>query len=157
VSGINLEDRLRTLTTMEIGALRAEWRRMYRVSPPPRLRLDPLTHGIADKWQAAALGGLPSAIRRRLLALAEGGDDEGGAPRIPPAPRLRPGTRLLRSWRGRTMSVTVTEDGFLFEGRRYASLTEIAKAITGAHGSGPRFFGLTKFRQLLDGVPVDAR
>ncbi len=153
---LDLEDRLRSLVTMNITALRTEWRRLYRVSPPPRLRRDLLTRGIADKWHEAALGGLPSAVRRRLLALAEGGQAEGDAARVPPAVRLRAGTRLLRTWHGRTMSVTVTEDGFLFEDQRYTSLTEVAKAITGSHWSGPRFFGLTKSRRVLDGVPVDA-
>ncbi len=152
MSRVNLDDRLRTLTAMKIGALRAEWRRLYRVSPPPRLRRDLLSRGIADRWQEVALGGLASAISRRLLALAEGGRTEGDATRVQPAVRLRPGTRLLRTWRGRTMSVTVTEDGFLFEDRRYASLTEIAKAITGAHWSGPRFFGLAETRQAVDGA-----
>ena len=146
MSGVDLDERLRTLTTMDIAALRAEWRRLYRVSPPPRLRRDLLTRGIADRWQETALGGLPSALRRRLLALAEGGQDEDAVTRAQPAPRLRPGTRLLRAWRGRTMSVTVTDDGFLFEDRHYTSLTEVAKAITGSHWSGPRFFGLVKPR-----------
>ena len=151
MSGVDLDERLRTLTTMDIAALRAEWRRLYRVSPPPRLRRDLLTRGIADRWQETALGGLPSALRRRLLALAEGGQDEDAVTRAQPAPRLRPGTRLLRAWRGRTMSVTVTDDGFLFEDRHYTSLTEVAKAITGAHWSGPRFFGLARTGGVLNG------
>ncbi len=149
MSGCDLDERLRSLATMDIAALRAEWRRLYRVAPPSRVRRDLLTRGIADKWQEAALGGLPGAIRRRLLALAEGGEEEGGEARAQPAPRLRPGTRLLRTWRGRTLSVTVMEEGFLFEDRRYTSLTEIANAITGAHWSGPRFFGLAKARPVL--------
>ena len=151
MSGVELDERLRTLATMDIAALRAEWRRLYRVSPPPRLRRDLLTRGIADKWQEVALGGLPGTIRRRLLAMVSGGQDEGDAGRVQPAPRLRPGTRLLRTWRGRTMSVTVLDDGFLFEDRRYTSLTEVAKAITGAHWSGPRFFGLARTGGVLNG------
>ncbi len=95
------------------------------------------------------MGGLPGTTRRRLLALAESRQERETA-RVPPAPSLRPGTRLLRTWRGRTMSVTVLDDGFLFEDRRYASLTDVAKAITGSHWSGPRFFGLTKTRPVLD-------
>ena len=146
MSGADLDERLRTLATMDIAALRAEWRRLYRVSPPLRLRRDLLTRGIADKWQDAAMGGLAASVRRRLLAPVSGGQDEGEAGRVQFALRLRPGTRLLRTWRGRTMSVTVLEEGFLFEDRRYASLTEIAKAITGSHWSGPRFFGLAKPR-----------
>jgi len=54
------------------------------------------------------------------------------------------GTMLVRQWRGHTHTVLVREDGFEYEGQRYRSLTVIAERITGAHWSGPRFFGLTK-------------
>jgi hypothetical protein len=62
-----------------------------------------------------------------------------------PAPiTLKPGTRLVREWRGQTLSVLVSEDGcFDWNGKRYASLSMIAREVTGAHWSGPRFFGLT--------------
>jgi Protein of unknown function (DUF2924) len=53
-----------------------------------------------------------------------------------------PGARLVREWHGRTHTVTVTEDGFEYAGANYASLSKVAKKITGAHWSGPRFFGL---------------
>ena len=153
MSGVDLDERLRALATMDIAALKAEWRRLYRVSSPPRLRRDLLTRGIADKWQEAALGGLPSTASRRLRALVEGGKEDSTAARPQPAATcLRPGTRLLRTWRGRTLSVTVLDDGFLFDDRRYTSLTEVAQAITGAHWSGPRFFGLAKARPVLDGA-----
>ena len=56
--------------------------------------------------------------------------------------RLKPGTRLVREWNGRTYTVTITEDGFAYNGMTYSSLTKIARIITGAHWSGPRFFGL---------------
>ncbi len=59
------------------------------------------------------------------------------------APTIKPGTRLLRSWNGRTIAVTAIEDGFLFEERRYRSLSAIAREVTGTGWSGPRFFGLT--------------
>jgi Protein of unknown function (DUF2924) len=55
---------------------------------------------------------------------------------------LKPGARLVREWDGRTHTVTVTEDGFEYAGKNYPSLTKIAQKITGAHWSGPRFFGL---------------
>ena len=58
------------------------------------------------------------------------------------SPHLRPGTRLVREWNGRTHVVDVSEDGFAFDGKTYRSLSAIAKRITGAHWSGPRFFGL---------------
>ena len=107
MSRVDLDGRLRSLTAMDIAALRAEWRRLYRVSPPPRLRRDLLTRGIADKWQEAAMGGLSGTIRRRLLALAEGRQEEGEAGRVvQPTPRLRPGgtirdfVRGAIGWRG---------------------------------------------------------
>ena len=59
-----------------------------------------------------------------------------------PAASLRPGTRLVRSWNGETYSVLVTDDGYVFNDQTFGSLSSIAKAITGAKWSGPRFFGL---------------
>ena len=59
------------------------------------------------------------------------------------ASSLKPGARLVREWHGRTHTVTVTEDGFEYAGTVYASLSTIAKKITGAHWSGPRFFGVS--------------
>jgi hypothetical protein len=61
---------------------------------------------------------------------------------VVPIPTFRPGTRLVREWNGRTHVVDVSEDGFVFDGKTYGSLSAIAKRITGAHWSGPRFFGL---------------
>ena len=59
-----------------------------------------------------------------------------------PSLSLKPGARLVREWRGRIHTVTVTEDGFEYTGTSYPSLTKIANKITGGHWSGPRFFGL---------------
>ena len=56
--------------------------------------------------------------------------------------RLVPDARLMRDWNGRTNVVDVVEDGFIFGGETYRSLSAIARKITGAHWSGPRFFGL---------------
>jgi hypothetical protein len=70
-------------------------------------------------------------------------------------PRLKPGARLVREWHGRTHTVVVVEDGFEFEGRLYRSLTSIAREITGAHWSGPRFFGLAKTAATSGGDTLD--
>ena len=59
---------------------------------------------------------------------------------------LKPGARLMREWRGSTHTVVVTENGFEYAGEVFPSLTRIAHAITGAHWSGPRFFGLIRKR-----------
>jgi hypothetical protein len=55
---------------------------------------------------------------------------------------LRPGTVLVREWHGVGHQVTIIEQGVLFRGERYRSLSEVARLITGARWSGPRFFGL---------------
>ena len=102
-----------------------------------------MMRAIAYRVQEIAYGGLSKATLRRLRALAASTDNDGNVPETA-VPRLRPGTRLVREWRGRTHTVIVTETGFDYRGRTYPSLTHIAKVITGAHWSGPRFFGLVK-------------
>src|SRR6202023_2511954 len=86
-------------------------------------------------------GGLGKATRRKLQSMAKALRTTG---RVGPTPSLslKTGARLVREWRGRTHTVTVAEDGFEYAGTSYPSLTKIAKKITGAHWSGPRFFGL---------------
>jgi hypothetical protein len=98
--------------------------------------------GILPCWRWCHCGAsVVTAARRKLQTMAKALRTTG---RVGPAPSLslKPGARLVREWRGRTHTVTVTEDGFEYAGTRYPSLTKIAKKITGAHWSGPRFFGL---------------
>ncbi|MEQ9015746.1 MAG: DUF2924 domain-containing protein [Marinovum algicola] len=132
----DLADRLAALEGLDVPGLRAEWQRLYGVAPPPRLGRTLLTLAVAWQLQAAVKGGLAPATRRRLAALA------GGAPprRVD---RLRPGDRLVRVWAGESHTVLVLDTGFEWRGRRWRSLSAIARSITGARWSGPRFFGLT--------------
>ena len=120
--------------------LRREWRRLYH-SYAPRISRDLLILGISYRLQEIEHGGLGNATRRKLRTLAKTLRTTG---RVGPTPSLslKPGARLVREWHGRTHTVTVTEDGFDYAGTSYPSLTKIAKKITGAHWSGPRFFGL---------------
>ena len=97
---------------------------------------------LANQLQEWILGRASGALRRRLQTLA-GEFDRNGAS-FDPGVVLKTGTTLVRQWRGHAHSVLVREDGFEYEGERYRSLTMIAERITGAHWSGPRFFGLTK-------------
>jgi hypothetical protein len=62
--------------------------------------------------------------------------------RKPKVTHPTPGTRLVREWNGQRHEVTAVEGGFEYNGRKHRSLSAIAKAITGAHWSGPQFFGL---------------
>jgi hypothetical protein len=102
-----------------------------------------LVRTIAYRLQKHAYSGLSKATKRRLIALTKELGTSGGIV-SDPGPRVRPGARLVREWRGRTHTIVVTEYGFEFSGKTYSSLSKIAQAITGAHWSGPRFFGLNR-------------
>ena len=138
MAGLTAE--LAALATMSPAQLRAEWGRVYRVSPPG-LTSDLLMRGIAYRLQERRHGGLTGPTVRELERLAKG-PARGDAAVTVRERQLKPGTRLVRQWRDRTHVVLVTHDGFVFDDRRFVSLSQIAKAITGAHWSGPRFFGV---------------
>ncbi|MEJ7927928.1 DUF2924 domain-containing protein [Sphingobium sp. AN641] len=121
-----IADRLAALSTMPAAQLRLEWERVYD-SPAPTISDELLRHGIAYRIQGGSTRAAAGAPR-----------GSGKAPRQV----LKPGTQLIRSWNGRTISVTVEDDGFLYEGQRLASLSAIARLVTGTSWSGPRFFGL---------------
>jgi hypothetical protein len=133
-----LDQQIEALRSLGTAALRQEWVRVWK-EPAPRLGHDLLRRGIAWKLQEQAYGGLPRAAAReleRFAHLVERGRPLG-LERI-----AKPGTRLVRQWRGRTFHVAVMDDGFLYDDRRYVSLSQIAQVITGTKWSGPRFFGL---------------
>jgi hypothetical protein len=142
-----LDDKLAALATLSGVQLRAEWQRLHK-APAPRISLDLLARGVAWQLQERALGGLPPSAARELKRLSANStisDVRGAiipAPVLTSAADLRPGTTLMRTWGDRNWSVLITEEGLVFEGRRYDSLSKIAREITGAHWSGPRFFGL---------------
>ena len=118
------------------------WRTLHHTGPPPGLSRDLIIRGVADKLQLRAHGGPSRALQRRVRILAD--EFEKGVCSFDPGGMLKSGATLVRQWRGHTHTVLVCEDGFEYEGQRYRSLTVIAERITGAHWSGPRFFGLGK-------------
>ena len=122
--------------------LRLAWCNLHRTGPPLGLSRDLLIRALANQLQERAHGGPSAALRRRLGTLAR--ELEKGALSVNSGIILKTGTTLVRQWRGHTHTVLVHEDGFEHEGQRYRSLTVIAERITGAHWSGPRFFGLTR-------------
>jgi Protein of unknown function (DUF2924) len=138
-----LGNELAALPGMSAKQLRAAWRALRCGQPMAPSSRDLLIREIAYKMQERAHGGLAPAVKRRLRAMAEE-LKANGAGILAAAPLLKPGTRLLREWGGRTHTVIVVDDGFEYDGDRYRSLTVIARRITGAHWSGPRFFGLRK-------------
>ena len=131
---------LARLSELTIFELRGEWRRLHRTPPPTRLSRDLLTRGISYKLQERAYGGLSTAAARRLEQAADS-LSRGSAKPAPPI-SLRPGARLAREWRGVTHMVLIHADGIEWRGQRYRSLSLVARKITGARWSGPRFFGL---------------
>lgn len=135
-------DRLRTLSVED---LRLEWKQLHG-GDAPRISRDLLALGVGYRLQEIEHGGLGKATRRKLRTIAKSLRTNG---RAGPTPSLSPksGARLIREWHGATHTVTVTEDGFEYAGTSYASLSKIAKKITGAHWSGPRFFGLLAVRK----------
>ena len=124
-----IADRIAALVALPDAALREEWRKVYK-SPPPRLSPDLLRRGIAYRLQERAYGTLPPKVAR---VLASGGRA---------APEVTAGTRLVREWNGRTIDVIATNEGMIWEGRAYRSLSAIAREVTGTPWSGPRFFGI---------------
>lgn len=122
---------------------RQEWERLHGVAAPATLSPDFLQRDIAYRLQADQYGGLSADARRRLAALASGDPARAPQPRTT-TPRIKPGSTLLREWHGRTYTILALEEGFEMAGQRFASLSEIARHITGAHWSGPRFFGLRR-------------
>jgi hypothetical protein len=122
--------------------LRLAWRQLHRTGPPLGLSRDLLMRALAHQLQERTHGGASRALRRRMQSLT--GEFEKGGASFDPGIVLKTGTTLVRQWRGHTHTILVREDGLEYEGQRYRSLTVIAERITGAHWSGPRFFGLTK-------------
>ena len=134
-----IEDQLSRLATLSPVELRNEWQAALNEGQPD-LPPSMLRRALAHRLQEQAYGALPAAVQRMLTMLSA---DPAAKP-LEPEIRLKPGTRLLREWNGKLHAVQVTVDGLMFEERRYASLSHIAREITGAHWSGPRFFGLKK-------------
>ena len=102
---------------------------------------------LAQRLQEKRYGLLPLLVVRELERVAGAGGAAAGAAAALPARKpvtLSIGTRLIREWNGQTIAVEVVEGGFAWKNRTYRSLSEIAGEVTGAHWSGPRFFGLQR-------------
>ncbi len=138
-----MTDPIAELATLSTAELRARWERAGGRPAPKRASRDLLLRLVAYHLQEQTEGGLSKATRRRLAKLG-GLNGQVSRPPAPPTPRLKPGSRLIREWHGVTHCVTVLDHGFDYGGTRYASLSQIARTITGARWSGPLFFGLRK-------------
>jgi hypothetical protein len=119
------------------------WAALFGRPPPCGVSRRLLELAAAYQAQASVYGGLRPSTRRKLIdwarRRAKATEKE---PERKPHVTLSPGTRLVRDWHGRTCTVEVTEQGFLYAGQRYRSLSAVARTITGARWSGRRFFAL---------------
>ncbi len=127
------------------------WQHAFGRPMPPRIHRALAADCLMYEQQVQAVRGLSRHTERALAALLP--SQESTLASRPQAPRrFKPGTRLLRTWQGRTYTVTVADPGFLFAGRTYRSLSVIAQEITGTPWSGPAFFGLRKRRTHVGGT-----
>lgn len=125
------------IETMDRAALIAAWDEVFGKPIPKRLSSPFLRRYLAFEVQTRESTGLPKGFVTKLARAARNDPPTSGL-------ALKPGGRLLREWNGVTHVVDVVEGGFLWKGQRYASLSPIAWAITGARWSGPRFFGVKR-------------
>jgi len=129
------------LTTFDALAredLVARWQEHYGAPPPKGMSQRLMIGALAYAQQAQQQGGASAALSRRLAKLIAGTPiSEAPAPRV-----LKSGARLVREWNGKTHTVETVENGFLWKGTHFRSLSAVARAITGARWSGPRFFGI---------------
>jgi hypothetical protein len=136
-----LADWLVRVEDMNSDELRAEWALCFAAPVPDIRSRDVLRHLMAWRVQAQIFGSYEPETLNRIRQLIA--DQTGGRVLKPkPVLKLTPGTILSREWKGRTHVVTVEAKGFSYEGKTYASLSEIARLITGTRWSGPRLFGL---------------
>jgi hypothetical protein len=138
-SEFDLAAELERLDSLCLLELRETWRRLNQKPPPARLSREILLRGITYGLQERTFGGFSRSSLRRLQ---HGGEEASQGRARPPRVSLKPGTQLVREWHGVTHTVVVLADGVAWRGQRYKSLSVVARQITGAHWSGPRFFGL---------------
>jgi hypothetical protein len=132
---------LTKVAVLPVEELKREWASRYGTAAP-NISPDLLRLGMAYKLQEQRAGGLSRSTRAALHHAAQLPALEQGRASLPR--KLTAGTRLVRDWRGVGHTVVVTESGFEYDGKPWKSLSAIARAITGTHWNGPRFFGLVE-------------
>ena len=143
---------LSRLPHLDLAELRELWCQLYKTETAPRFSRELLVRAVAYRIQEVASGGPRLELQRQLRQIALELQQTG---RLRIRPQVKPGTRLMREWRGRSHEVLVLDDGFCWQGTHYRSLSAIARKITGTAWSGPLFFGLRSNPPSQASVPVD--
>ena len=128
------------LQRMSLNELRKKWLDLFGTGPG-KLSKQYLTRRLAYRVQELTYGGLSKSTREKLASWTED-PKQAEKKTVREKTSLQLGTRLLRDWRGERYEVIVQEDGFVFQGKKYRSLSAISRSITGRHINGRRFFGL---------------
>lgn len=146
---MSLADEIAELPSLNRAQLQAKWRSALKKEPPAHLRKQLLVPLLAYKLQEQEYGGLKPETKRRLreLAAAFESDPQDAMKQHQTRQQIKAGTRLIRQWQGKTHHVTVCDEGFEYDEKRYTSLSQIARLITGTRWSGPLFFGLKRNRK----------
>lgn len=149
VRTVDIEAEVAGLQDLATAALRERWRAITGREAGPGLKGELLRAALAHTLQERAFGGLTRDAAKRLAAMAEErpakGDRDGDGDAKPAGRstrRIKPGSRLIREWQGAMQEVVVVPGGYLWRGEVHASLSAIAKAITGTSWNGWRFFGV---------------
>jgi hypothetical protein len=141
VQSERLAKELKDLEAQTDDELKDRWRSLYGTKPPQKIHRSLLIAAVAHRMQEKALGALKSSVRRHLMQAVN-----NPATCRPSTGHLclrpRAGTVLVRDWGGVTHQAQVLQDGILFRSKRFKSLSEVARVITGSRWSGPLFFGL---------------
>ena len=132
---------LESLKTLSHAQLKERWNELYDVTCPAHMSRRFLLKAIAYRIQEKSFGGLSKTTRRRLDKAAA--ELAAGRSLSTSRPKIKPGTRLLREWQGTVHEVIILDKGVRYRDQPWPSLSAVAREITGARWSGPRFFGLT--------------
>ncbi|MBW2498304.1 MAG: DUF2924 domain-containing protein [Deltaproteobacteria bacterium] len=136
----DIKAQLADLEHLSHAELKARWSTLYGVPCPKHMSRKFLLGAVAYRIQENAIGGLKKSTRRHVEKVAA--DLASGKPIKQPGPKIKPGTRLVREWNGTVHEVIVLETAVQYRGESWPSLSAVAREITGARWSGPRFFGL---------------
>ena len=128
-----LEQAVAAIDKLDRGGCLDQWREAFSRPPPKHLSLQFMKRVLIWELQNRILGGLSAKTERRLKQIATGKS-------VPT--KAKPGSHLVREWNGRTYQVEVVDGGYVMDGKTWRSLSAIAKYITSARWSGPRFFGV---------------
>src|SRR6266404_567056 len=150
-----VEAELDRLPTTPIAGLRKRYRELFRTEPPKAFGPDLLRRSIAHRIQEKAYGGLSRSAQRLFDQMMKAYAAKPNGKLVLPR-RVKPGSVLVREWKGKSHRVMVLAEGFAYEGKTFGNLSEIASLITGVRWNGPRFFGMrSKMHESDDAVASD--